>query len=88
MISDIDFKNIITQVKDKGLTEPLIEDLRNRYADYHFTYCMDDDMEANNAFMETEAFNVYLVNSQNHCSTITSELDNASGLVLAEVISD
>ena len=88
MIAEEDFNKIVEQVRTSGLSESLIDEFREQYSDYHFTYCMDDDMEANKAFIETSRFNVYLVNSQDHCSTITTQLDAASGLVLAEIVED
>ena len=71
----------------RGLSEDLISELRSQF-DYHFTYCMDDDMDAYTPAIEKDSFNVYFVDSSEHCSKLTTEPANASGFVLAEVIDD
>ena len=87
MISQSDVDAVISLVEAKGLSESLLSELRNQY-DYHFTYCMEDDMDASTPAIEREAFNVYFVNSSEHCSKLTLDPESASGFVLAEVIDD
>ncbi len=88
MISEADINGVIDFVKSNGLDEAVISKLRAQYEDYHFTYCIDDDMEAYTPAIELEGFNVYYVNSKDHCSKLTTDPSNASGFVLAEVIDD
>ena len=37
---------------------------------------------------ERDTFNLYLVNSSDHCSKLCNDAESASGIVLAEVIAD
>ncbi len=88
MISQQDIDTVINRVHENGLSEELISTLRGEFNDYHFTYCIDDDMEAYKAAIECEGFNIYFVNSAEHCSKLTTDPTNASGFVLSEVIDD
>lgn len=87
MITQQDLDAIVSLVEQKGLSEMLIGELRGQY-DYHFTYCMDDDMDAHTPAIAKEHFNVYFVNSADHCASLTKDIDHASGFVLAEVIDE
>lgn len=88
MINEADIERVIDVVESTGLSEQLIGTLRAEFADYHFTYCMDDDMDAYEPAVERPGFNIYFVNSSDHCSTLTKDPQGASGFVLAEVIDD
>ncbi|MES9874241.1 MAG: DUF6129 family protein [Candidatus Sedimenticola sp. PURPLELP] len=59
--------------------------LRERYPEIHFTYCMDDDVVAAKPVAEHAQYNLYLVDSSNHCLGFTQSLEAASGLVVAEI---
>ena len=88
MIVEADISGVVDFVKANGLSETVVSELRGKYGDYHFTYCIDDDMEAYEPALESDGFNVYFVNSSEHCSKLTTDPTNASGFVLAEVIDD
>lgn len=88
MIDDNLVKEVIGVVADQGLSEATIGELRNRFEGAHFTYCMDDDIGDARAYRECEGFNIYLVNSSDHCSVLTRDINGASGMVLAEVVED
>lgn len=70
------------------LSEALLAELRSRYPEVHFTYCMDDDVMAARPLYENPAFNLYLIDSRDHCLCFTQELDVATGVVLAEIEAD
>ena len=88
MLNEARIDEIVSLVSQQGLDETCIAMLRQKYDDTHFTYCMDDDMNAARPFKSCDGFNVYLVSSVDHCSTLTPNPEIASGLVLAEVIED
>lgn len=88
MLNEQAIEQVIDVVKQQGLSEATLAVLREQFDDAHFTYCMDDDVGAANPYRECEGFNIYLVNSADHCSVLTREVDGASGMVLAEVIDD
>ena len=89
MLNEQMVDQIIGVVGEKGLSDATLSVLRDQFSDAHFTYCMDDDVGgAAKAYRECDGFNIYLVNSADHCSVLTRELDGASGMVLAEVIDD
>lgn len=71
-----------------GLCEQSLAELRARHPDVHFTYCMDDDIGHYRPYLERPSFNIYLVDGREHCLKFTTELEGATGLVLAEVIQD
>lgn len=89
MLNEQAIEQVIDLVSQQGLSEVTIANLREQFNDAHFTYCMDDDVGgAAKPFRECEGFNVYLVNSADHCSVLTREVEGASGMVLAEVFDD
>ncbi len=77
---------VVAFVESQGLSDETIQQLRQRYAGCHFTYCMDDAVHFTKAFIERPDFNVYLVDSRQHCSELTTDTSTASGIVLAEII--
>jgi len=88
MINRHALQTILDIVEQKGLSEQTLVELRTQFPDCHFTYCMDDDVHFSKAYAETPNYNVYLVDSRAHCSTLTSDADVASGIVFAEVIGE
>lgn len=77
---------VVNFVAENGPSESTISTLREKYPDFHFTYCMDDDVASDRVYLERPDFNVYLVDSTDHCSTLTKSVETASGLVIAEVL--
>ncbi|NJD06910.1 MAG: hypothetical protein FIA97_10490 [Methylococcaceae bacterium] len=79
---------IAEEVAGLGLSEQSLAQLRSRYGDVHFTYCMDDDVGHHQPYLSRPGLNVYLVDGRDHCLKFTGQLEHATGLVLAEVIDD
>jgi hypothetical protein len=76
---------IVRVLEVAGLNDTTVAALRERFADMHFTYCMDDDVTAARPVAETPGFNVYLVDGREHCLRFTTQWDAATGVVLAAV---
>lgn len=64
------------------------QDLRVAFPDLHFTFCVDDDVIADKPASELPGFNLYLVDSSNHCLRLTTDPEAASGLVVAELVDE
>ena len=62
--------------------------MRNSFSGIHFTYCMDDDVVAATPVHEEANFNLYLIDSRNHCLSFTQDMEVATGVVLAEIDDD
>jgi hypothetical protein len=75
-------------VIDHGLDDSAVSRLRAMWPEIHFTYCSDDDVTSAKPVRESDGFNIYLVDGREHCLKFTSQLANATGLVLAEVEPD
>ncbi len=67
------------------ISSTVVDRLRSRFPDIHFTYCMDDDVVAASPLLEYPAFNLYLIDSRNHCLCFTQNAEVATGVVLAEI---
>ena len=67
------------------LSESVVDRLRQEFSEIHFTYCMDDDVVAASPVVEDKAFNLYLIDSRNHCLCFTQDMDVATGIVVAEI---
>jgi hypothetical protein len=60
--------------------------LKQSWPDLRFTFCNDDDMPARlPPTLKRERFNLYLVGGSEHCISLTDDLMQAIGVVLAEV---
>lgn len=86
MVNPQQIETIADYVAANGVSEGTIAALRANYEGCHFTYCMDDDISAARAYLARPGFNIYLVDSRQHCSVLTTDDANASGVVIAEVI--
>ena len=81
-------KAIATELEGMGLSEQSLGVLRSTHSGIHFTYCIDDDVGAREPYSSHAGFNIYLVDGRGHCMEFTSDINHATGLVLAEVIAD
>jgi len=79
---------IATFTQNMNLSEETLNTLRGEFPKIHFTYCSDDDIIDAIPLQEFENFNIYLVDGNDHCLKFTSNLDDATGVVLAEVYAD
>jgi hypothetical protein len=75
-------------VQRAGLNEQTIGVLRETFADMHLTYCMDDDIGTAEPVRRERGFNLYLVDGRAHCMKLTTNPENATGVVLAKVDPD
>lgn len=69
----------------QGLHEGTVQDLRAVWPGMHFSYCMDDEICGVAPVRELQGINLYLVDGREHCLSLTSNPQIATGLVLAEV---
>lgn len=88
MIESEQVTEIADWLSQQPLNQDTIQTLRQRYPQMHFSYCMDDDVGAVEPIHQHSAFNLYLLDSSQHCLTFTQNLSAASGLLVAEVIDE
>jgi len=88
MISAEQLNAVAKRISTAYLDDALITELRAQFAPLHFTYCMDDDVGGFSPVMENEKFNLYLIDGREHCLKFTNDFQNATGIVVAEVIAD
>lgn len=85
MISQDQIDQIGDQLTKLILDDTVVSGLRKDFPEIHFTYCMDDDVVAATPVHETESFNLYLIDSSNHCLSFTQDMQLATGVVVAEI---
>ena len=88
MITTEHTQQVAEVLHGSGLDYDTVAALRQSYPDIHFTYCMDDDITNGKPVLESELFNLYLIDGREHCLCLTNDFDVATGIVLAEVIED
>ncbi len=89
MITAEQLRQVTDFVKQQDLiSEVVVDKLRQTFFNIHFTYCMDDDVCAANPVVESPSFNLYLIDSREHCLCFTSDINIASGIVVAEIEED
>jgi hypothetical protein len=85
MITQDQLKSVSEFLSQHSVNETEIMALRQQFPGIHFTYCMDDDVIAANPLREEQGFNLYLIDSSNHCLGFTQDLAVATGIVVAEI---
>ena len=84
MITQDQLNRIVRQIDIQVNAKIAVAQLRINFPEIHFTYCMDDDVVAAAPVYEDAAFNLYLIDSRNHCLCFTQDMAVATGVVLAE----
>jgi len=80
---------VAARAAELELSEASVSHLRREWPGIHFTFCGEDDVPARlNPVLEGQGFNLYLVNNADHCVAFTSQLEAATGIVLATVSED
>ncbi len=85
MIAPEQLNEIANWLSQQPLNQDITQTLRQRYPQLHFSYCMDDDVGEVEPIYHHPSFNLYLVDSSEHCLTFTQSLPTASGLLVAEI---
>lgn len=81
----------LQQIADKAasigtLNDATMDSLKKNWPDLRFTFCSDDDMPARlPPALQGGKFNVYLVGGGEHCLSLTQDMEQAIGVVLAQV---
>jgi hypothetical protein len=89
MITDHFLDQVTTIVERAGLSAESVAALRDAFPDIHFTHCLDDDIGAGiEPIREADGLNLYLISNAEHCIRFTRSLEDATGIVLAEVTED
>jgi hypothetical protein len=88
MIAPERLEQVSLIVSRAGLNHQTLMALREAFQDMHLTYCMDEDIGIGEPIRRDQGFNLYLVDGRGHCMRFTSDLDAATGIVLAEVEDD
>jgi hypothetical protein len=88
MIAEAQLQAVAKRIASAYLDDALITQLRAEFAPLHFTYCYDDDIGDRTPVIETAQFNLYLIDGREHCLKMTNDYEAATGIVVAEVITD
>jgi len=88
MISPEQLQRIASVIRAQALNEGVVSNLRSDYPGIHFTYCMEDDIPNHEPMLESQGFNLYLVDGREHCLCLTRNYEYATGIVIAEVIEE
>ena len=84
MIPPVRLEQVTRIVERAGLNDQTVGALREAFTDMHLTCCMDDDIGLEEPVKQAAGFNIYLVDGSGHCMRFTTEIEAATGIVLAE----
>ena len=79
----------LEQIADKAvlmgeLNEAAMASLKQTWPDLRFTFCSDDDMPARMpSALQRDSFKLYLVGGSEHCLSLTTDAEQAIGVVVA-----
>lgn len=80
---------VAAQLDGRDLDGDSLSALRKAYPDIHFTACIDDDVvDPIRPYVTQPGLNIYLVDGNDHCMTLTTDTESATGLLLAEVVDE
>ncbi len=85
MLEQATAEAITKTLERDGCSSDSVQQLKQRFPMVHFTLCSDDDILNARPVVERPGFNLYLVNSQEHCLTLTNDFASASGVVIATI---
>lgn len=86
MLSADTLQQIASAASGAALNDATLESLKRTWPDLRFTFCNDDDMPARlPPSLRSGNINVYLVGGGEHCLSLTQDMDQAIGVVLAQV---
>lgn len=86
MLSADTLQQIASAASGAALNDATLESLKKTWPDLRFTFCNDDDMPARlPPSLRSGNINVYLVGGGEHCLSLTQDMDQAIGVVLAQV---
>ena len=75
-----------TAASGGALNDATLDSLKKAWPDLRFTFCNDDDMPARlPPALQGGRFNLYLVGGVEHCLSLTQTMEQAIGVVLAQV---
>jgi hypothetical protein len=75
---------IRTLLEGEGSTAERIASLRKAFPGVSLTRCDASDMDTETPVLETAGFDVYLIDTSEHCARITTQPEAATGLIIAE----
>jgi hypothetical protein len=88
-ISNERLNQVVKVLERAGISAETIGALRQAFAPIHFTCCQDEDLGEGNGVAapvrSTPAFNLYLIDGQDHCLRLTDDPAAATGLLVAEL---
>lgn len=75
---------IRTVLEGEGTASERVAQLRKAFPKVSVTRCDAGDMDTETPVLLTPGFDVYLIDTSEHCVRITTEPEAASGLIVAE----
>lgn len=84
-VSESMLSDIVSQLDNESdINQDTLSRLQVSYPDLRFTLCFEEEMGSHDAYVEANGFDVHLVShSTSGCSSLTQELAQSSGLVIA-----
>ncbi|MDD2893244.1 MAG: DUF6129 family protein [Halothiobacillaceae bacterium] len=84
VLSSARLEEISHAVASIGMADDLLLRLRADYPELRFSQCSEDDIPARlQPVLASEGFDLYLMDTREHCITLSNDLDTASGVVIA-----
>ncbi len=84
-LSEAVLSEIVSQLESKSeINQDSFTELQQCHPNLRFTLCYEQEMGANDAYIEANGFDVHLVShSLSGCSSLTDNLAQSTGLVIA-----
>ena len=77
-------ERIRTLLEAEGKPADRLASLRQAFPGLSLTHCDASDVDAETPALQTAAFDVFFLDTSEHCARITTDPDAASGLIVAD----
>ncbi len=71
-------------LEGEGSPAERVASLRHAFPGLSLTRCDASDMDTESPVLQTAGFDVYLIDTSEHCVRITTQPETATGLIVAE----
>jgi hypothetical protein len=83
-LTDEGLKQIQSLLESEAPASDRVASVRQAFPNLSLTRCDASDMDTETPVLETSAFNVYLLDTSEHCVRITRNPAAATGLIVAD----
>lgn len=88
MITQEQLEQIAAAIVTDGDEFEFQDIIREKFPEFTFTFAIDEDIMGIDPVIETDRYNIYLLDTSDECFTMTEDLGAATGVIIAELMEE